>query len=92
MDEHNDKLIVGDAEIAKLIGAYCSFCGSPRVVYIIDKPLSFVYPAGAYCYKCLSARAKSTRVIPFPIPQELLDSLKHDMGLPVNAAPIKFRM
>lgn len=68
-----------DDEIARQLGYTCRDCGSKKVVYYISNPLPPVFGHGAYCYNCLFNRCVKGRMIPFPIPQNLLDSLKHDI-------------
>ena len=83
----NDKLKVLNEEIARQLGLKCIDCGSRKVVYAISKPLP-TFPEGAYCYKCLRTRCIKSRMIPFPIPEDLLNNLKRALGLPITAAPI----
>ncbi len=84
----NDRLIVLDEELARQVGLKCCLCGSKKVVYGITKPFRDIFPEGAYCYKCLVQRCRLSRMIPFPIPTELLNSLKRDMGLEITTPPI----
>jgi len=92
----NDKLgslppdmpAVADEELARQIGLKCCLCGSKKVVYAIEKPFGDIFPPGAYCYKDLLQRCRLSHMIPFPIPGELLDSLKRDMGLSITTPPI----
>ena len=86
-------LIILDEEDGRQVGVKCIFCGSRKVVYAISKSLGIVWPLGAYCYKCLLTRVTKSRSIPFPIPQDLLDKLKHDSGIGINTPPkYKFRL
>ena len=81
------KGIILPGEDARQLGAKCHDCGSRNVVYYISNPLGQILPAGAYCYTDLLRRCKAFKLVPYPIPQDLLDNLKRDMGLPVTAAP-----
>ena len=81
--------IILDAETAKQGGFRCHECNSPEPVYFISKPLYGLFPAGAYCYPCLIKRCRATRAVPFPLPTDLLDKLKLDMGLQINTPPKK---
>lgn len=86
------RFAVLDEEVAKQLELKCFFCGSKKPVYAITKGLGPAFPRGAYCYKCLLTRCKATRCIPYPIPGELLDKIKRDMGLPITAIPTRFRV
>jgi len=74
-------LKVIDGEIATQLGMRCIDCGSKYVVYAISKPILPAFPEGAYCYKCLLTRCRYSHMIPMPIPEQLLDMLKADLGL-----------
>lgn len=80
-------------EEARQFGLKCLDCGTKKVIYFISKPFGQVYPAGAYCYKCLLTRAKNSRrvyggfIIPFPIAEDTLNKLKCDLGLKINSPP-----
>lgn len=87
----SDKQIVFNEELARQHELKCCLCGSKKVVYAINKPLKGVFPPGAYCYRCLLKRCRLSRIIPFPIPPDLLNSLKLDMGLSITDPPLKFR-
>jgi len=88
----NDKFQVDDGELARQMGLRCMDCNSKNLVYAISKSLGIALPAGAYCYKCLRTRCKATRCIPYPIPADLLEKLKHDMGLSPLAVPLRFKV
>ena len=77
-----------DEECARQIGLACTLCGSKKVVYAILEPFKDIFPPGAYCYKCLLGRCRLSRMIPFPIPAELLNKLKLDMGLAITTPPL----
>lgn len=79
---------VADQELARQIGLRCCLCNSKKVVYAITEPFKDVFPPGAYCYRCLIQRCRLSRMIPFPIPAELLNSLKRDMGLKITTPPL----
>lgn len=70
-----------DEEIARQIGLKCLDCGSKHVIYAITAPCPPAFPAGAYCYKCLLVRCGKSQMIPFPIPETVLNMLKHDLKL-----------
>lgn len=74
-------------EDARQLGVKCIFCGRRDVVYYISNPMGDIFPPGAYCYICLLERCKISRIIPFPIPEVLLDKLKLDMGLEITTPP-----
>ena len=70
---------VFDDEIARQMGLKCMDCNSKHVVYAITNPYPPAFPAGAYCFKCLSVCCVKSRILPFPLPEHLLDALKHDL-------------
>tara|TARA_Y100000310_G_scaffold224924_1_gene226804 strand:- start:107 stop:409 length:303 start_codon:yes stop_codon:yes gene_type:complete len=76
-------------EEIKQAGLKCDFCGSRLAVYGITQPMYGIFDAGVYCYTCLLKRCKLSMAIPFPITDYLLNDLKLDMGLAVNAIPKK---
>ena len=84
----NDLPLVLDQELARQMELKCCLCGSKKVVYAITEPFKDIFPPGAYCYKDLLQRCRLSRMIPFPIPTELLNSLKRDMGLEITTPPI----
>lgn len=78
-------------EEARQFGLKCLDCGSAKTAYFISFPLGTVFPPGAYCYKCLLNRCRRSRMIPFPIPATLLNSIKQDMGLKITTPGRVFR-
>lgn len=77
-----DTHFVADEELARrLLGLSCLDCGSKHVVYAISRPYTPAFPEGAYCYKCLSIRCRKSRIIPFPIPENILNALQYDLIL-----------
>ena len=73
-------------EDARQLGAKCVECGSRKVVYFISNQYANFQP-GSYCYKHLLEKCRYSRLIPFPMPRDVLDSLKRDMGLNVDSLP-----
>jgi len=71
---------------AKDLGATCRVCGSRQVVYFISNPF-MCFERGAYCYPHLLERCRTSHIIPFPIPEPLLNQLKLDMGLALDSRP-----
>jgi len=86
-DPRQIRRIVLPTELASQAGLKCCDCGSPRVVYFISFPIGILWLPGAYCYACMVKRVKSSRMIPFPIDDTLLNRLKLELGVPINAAP-----
>ncbi|MBU0598701.1 hypothetical protein KKF61_07015 [Patescibacteria group bacterium] len=76
-----------DLADSRQFGLHCKECGSRKVVYFISFPLDAFEP-GAYCYTCLLQRCRQSRMIPFPIDETLLNSLKRDMGLTESTPPV----
>lgn len=72
---------------ARNLGARCRDCGSRKVVYLISKPLGDLFPLGSYCYRCLLARCRVSKIIPYPIEEWLLDQLQADLRIPPGANP-----
>ena len=81
MEQPKEPKMVLDEELARQIGLKCHDCNSAWVVYGITAPCPPAFPAGAYCYKCLLTRARASHMIPMPMPTDLLDKLKADLGL-----------
>ena len=77
----NVPVSAADEQLARDIGITCHDCGSKDIVYTIAVPRLPVWPAGGYCYKHLLERCRRSNQIPFPIPADLLDKLRHDLEL-----------
>lgn len=80
-----------DGEVARQLGYRCHDCNGKALVYQIQEPMGDKLPAGSYCYPCLLKRCKDTKSIPYPLPVELLEKLKHDLGISPLAIPIKYQ-
>jgi len=94
--EFNPDTRVLDEETTRLLGIRCRECNTKKVVYYIAVPMYTqkghpVFEKGAYCYRCLLQRCRLSRRIPFPIPEELLNKLKLDMGLAIHTPPRMYR-
>lgn len=68
-----------DDEIGIQLALNCSDCGGRPVVYGITYPLPPHIPPGQYCYQCLLERCIKAQAVPFPMPVNLYDKLRHDI-------------
>ena len=75
-----------DGDDARQFGLKCIGCGSPKTIYFISFALT-AFPVGAYCYDCLLKRCLASRMIPYPIDEQILNRLKIAMGVGITAVP-----
>lgn len=74
-------------DAARDMGVKCHDCWTGKVVYFISKPMGKVFEPGGYCYRCLVKRVKASRMIPYPIEENLLNSLKLELGIGIHTPP-----
>ncbi|MBA7624422.1 hypothetical protein ES703_31831 [subsurface metagenome] len=79
-----------DEEILRQLGYLCLDCDSRKIVYYISVPKPPAFDKGAYCYRCLFNRCLRSGMLPYPIPQDLLDALRHDIKAAREHAIKKF--
>jgi len=70
------------------LGMRCVGCNSPATVYYIENPMGRAFRKGSLCYPCLLKGVKASKMIPFPIEENLLNKLKHDAGIGITARPV----